>query len=111
MANTDGIARRARRPAHGPHSMFAASALLAFLILAISGRPLPDGALPMAVMLLFGLAAVASVFAWKSRQRRAGTQLTYWDVAGALVLIGVGLSVLIEPEQLAGVIESQSRRP
>ena len=112
MTNTDGIARRARRPAYGPHLVFVAAALLAFVVLAIPGHTLPsDLALPATVTLLFGLGALACIAAWRSRQRRAGTQLNYWDVAGALVLIGVGLSVLIEPDQITAVIEGQSRRP
>jgi hypothetical protein len=34
--------------------------------------------------------------------------VTYWDVAGAVVLIGIGASVLIEPEQLAGFVTRQN---
>ena len=108
MSNTDRIARGTQRPAYGPHAVFVVSALFAFLVLATPGQVLlPDLALPMAIMLLFGLAAIACVFAWRSRQRRASTQLTYWDVAGALALIGIGLSVLIEPDQMVALVEAR----
>jgi hypothetical protein len=30
--------------------------------------------------------------------------LNYWDVAGALAFVGIGLSALIEPEQVAALI-------
>jgi hypothetical protein len=66
--------------------------------------PLPNHLLmPAVATLLFVLAMVFALVAWV-RCSTDEYDVTYWDVAGAVVLIGIGASVLIEPEQLAGFV-------
>ncbi len=111
MANTSDVAKPARRAVRGPHVAFLGSVLLAFFLLAMPGHTLPpDLAMPAAVTLLFGLAALVAVAAWR-HPRSITSGLNYWDVAGALVLIGIALSALIEPEQMVRLVETDSRRP
>ena len=53
--------------------------------------------------------AVALV-AWR-RPRRRGPRLTYWDVAGALTLIGICVAAAIEPEQMVRLVAGTDRTP
>ena len=111
MASTHDLVRQTKRSARGPHIAFVASVLLVFAVLAVSGRALPqDLVTPLIVTLLFGLAALVAIAARRKR-RPAPAQLTYWDVAGALVLIGVGLSALIEPEQMVRLVAGNEPAP
>jgi hypothetical protein len=112
MASTHDLARQTKRPARGPHLVFAGSVLLVFATLVVAGRVLaPDFVTPLVVAVLFGLAAFVAIVAWKNPGRFAPAQLSYWDVAGALILIGIGLSALVEPEQMVRLVEADGRRP
>jgi drug/metabolite transporter (DMT)-like permease len=112
MASAHDLARQDKRPARGPQVAFIASVLAIFGILMVSGRALPpDLVTPVIVSLLFGLAAIVAIAAWRNPRRLTATQLNYWDVAGALVLIGMALSALIEPEQMVRLVEGDHRDP
>ena len=111
MTSTHDVTRQTRQAGRGPLVAFLGSVLLAFVLLAMAGRILPtDLTTPAAVTLLFGLAAVAAVAAWRLPQPMR-MHPSYWDVAGALVLIGIALSALIEPEQMVRLVEADGRRP
>ncbi len=89
----------------GPPFVFAASILLVSVAFATAARALPHALLvPAIVALLFALAALAALTGWCSRQDSRAAQVTYWDVAGALTFIGIGLSLLVEPEQMARLV-------
>ena len=60
--------------------------------------------LPVLVTAYFALAATLAVAAWLRPQAQDG-RITLWDVAGALVFIGVAVSALIAPEHLVAIIE------
>jgi len=76
-------------------------AAIAALILV---NPLPNHLLmPAVTTLLFVLALVFALVAWV-RCSTDEYDVTYWDVAGVIVLIGIGASVMIDPEQLAGFV-------
>lgn len=86
----------------GPYVTFAGALALALLVL------LRFGAEPTVVAsLFFGLAAVVAVAAW--RKPRKGRRLTYWDVAGALTLIGILIAATIEPEQVVQLVAGAGR--
>jgi hypothetical protein len=63
-----------------------------------------DLVLPLVAGLLFFLAAATALFAWCRRHGNDPRQLTLWDVAGALVLIGIGAAALVEPDQLLRLV-------
>jgi hypothetical protein len=112
MATTHDLVRQAKRPARGPHIAFVGCVLLVFLALALSGRALPqDLVTPLIVTLLFGLAAFVTIAAVRKRRGPVPARLTYWDVAGALLLIGIGLSALIEPDQMVRLVEGDGAAP
>ena len=111
MTSIHDVKRQTRQAGRGPLVAFLGAVLAAFVLLAMAGRILPaDLAAPAAVTLLFGLAAVAAVAARRPPQPMR-MHPSYWDVAGALVLIGIALSALIEPEQMVRLVENDSRAP
>jgi putative Mn2+ efflux pump MntP len=92
----------APRPSTGPIAVFAGAIVLsAAVLMAAAGVSWPELALPATVMLLFGFSAATAAFAWFTGEPRRVPGLGYWDIAGALLLIGIALSVLVEPGQLA----------
>jgi hypothetical protein len=104
------IRRRAASALSGPSVVFVGFVLAAFIALAIAARALPyELLLPAVVALLFALAGLAALVGWRTRHDRLTPRLTYWDVAGALVFIGIGLSVLVEPDQMIWLVEDGLR--
>ena len=110
MATARDLEQQSKWSERGPHFAFIGAVILAFGALAVSLRTLPqDFVTPAVVVLLFGLAAIVTVIARTSRRRVAATHLSYWDVAGALILIGICLSALVEPEQMLRLVEADNR--
>jgi hypothetical protein len=89
----------------GPHALFAGALLVAAAGWAATESHATDLAEPLAVTLLFVLAAAATLMA-RRRGAAAHDRVTYWDVAGALTLIGIGAATLIEPEQMLRLVEA-----
>jgi hypothetical protein len=106
MAITDPVKgyspRASRTEPAGPRLAFLAS--VAGVSVVIGAGALPAHLLmPLISTLLFVLAMVFALVAWI----RCSTDeygVTYWDVAGALILVGICTSALIEPETLAGLV-------
>jgi putative Mn2+ efflux pump MntP len=110
MATARDLAQQSKWSARGPHLAFIGTVILVFGALAFSARILPqDLVTPAVVGLLFALAAIIAVIARTRGRRFAPTHLNYCDVAGALVLIGIGLSTLVEPEQMIRLVEADNR--
>ncbi len=59
---------------------------------------------------LFVAAAGVAFAAYACRERRHVKRVTCWDVAGALTFIGICAAALVEPEQLAGLVEAAPAR-
>lgn len=101
-AETHGSAARL-----GPSLAFAAG-LAAALAVAVAA-PQGFGLVGMAGTLFVAAAIVAAAaYAWREQAR--AKRVTCWDVAGALTFIGICAAALVEPEQLAGLIEGAPRR-
>lgn len=98
----------AQRPALGPSvAFFAALAGAGFLALATARALHWDYAEPFAVSALFVFAAAAAIAGWRRRRATASPSVTYWDVAGALTLLGIAAAALIEPEQMMRVLATR----
>ena len=87
--------------------MFFAAVLLGLAVCAGSKVLAPaDLVMPLVAMAFIALAAVSGLIAWRapigSRQ-----ELSYTDVAGALMLIGAFAAAAIEPEQMVRLVESR----
>lgn len=54
-------------------------------------------ALPLACLISLILAMVCAIYAWRSQINYRSQGLTFWDLAGMLVLIGIGAGVITEP--------------
>ncbi len=94
----------------GPVIAFGAAVAVAFVTLAAGQAMLSrDAVMPLIASLLFALAAVVALLAWRV-PTLPRTNVSYWDVAGALTLIGICAAATIEPEQLALLIESDRAR-
>jgi hypothetical protein len=78
--------------------------LLAVLLAALAIRNwMPAEALaPAIVTLLFAVAAATAGAAWLCRARRF--RIRWLDLAGSLAFIGIAISVLIEPDQVVGLL-------
>ena len=97
--------QQGRPGANGPAVVFATAMLTAFAALALAALTLPkDFALASVASLLFAFAAIVSLLAWRLCQPDKGT-LTYWDVAGALTLIGICAATLMDSDQLLRLVE------
>ena len=90
-----------RAPAPGKE--LVVGILLAVLLATLAIRNLvPAEALaPAIVTLLFAVAAATAGAAWLCRARHF--RILWLDLAGSLTFIGVAISVLIEPDQMAGL--------
>ncbi len=100
------------RALSGPDYAFAL-AIVAALIVFLATRHLlsVDAALPLVAAFLFVAAGITGVLALIDAGPPAhGRQVTFLDATGALVLIGIGVAALVEPEQVAGLVETANRK-
>ena len=96
----------------GPPLLFGLALAATAAAVAFAGRSLPQGILfPLTATLLFVLAAAMALIAWLYRNSNDQSRLTYWDVAGALTLIGIFAAAAVEPEQLVALVEGAHREP
>jgi predicted benzoate:H+ symporter BenE len=101
------VAQQTPRWTLGPECLFAATVLATFAVLAGAVTALPtDFILPVASTLLLFMAAPAVLIGWFRDRRREPDRVTYWDVAGALTLIGVGAAALVDPDQMVRMFEA-----
>ena len=92
----------------GPALAFAAAVLIGFCAWVAATVAIPrDAVLPAIGVLFFVLAALAALGAWGLGQTHNHRTLSYWDVAGALTLLGICAGILTEPDQLVRLIEAQ----
>ena len=96
-------------PAELP-KLLTIAALSATLVLALAARMLlPANAFLAAVTTaLFGFAAIAATAAWLLR-RRNGMRLGWLELAGIFTCIGIVVSMMIEPEEVAQFIAGAPR--
>jgi hypothetical protein len=98
------IDRLTDRAPPAPGKELIAGALLAAVLAALAIRSLvpPDALAPAVVTLMFVIGAAAAGAAWLCRARRF--RILWLDLAGSLTFIGIAISVLIEPDQVAGLL-------
>jgi hypothetical protein len=91
----------------GPAVAFFCSVIIVFIVYATVPRAVPAAmVVPAIAALLYLLAAAAALIGWWTHENRKAGHVTYWDVAGALTFIGIGLSALVDPEQMVRLIET-----
>jgi hypothetical protein len=95
---------------HGPEILFAAAVLASFAVLAFATAVFPGHfPLPMTSTLLLALAGLAALIAWLRERGPESGRVTYWDVAGALALIGISAGTLVDPDHLMRIVDSPLR--
>jgi hypothetical protein len=103
---------RAHTDERGPRLSFAlALIVVAAGAIALFWNGAADFVLPAVSTLFLALAAPVAFLAWQRNLPRTGTRVTYWDVAGALTFIGICAGALIDPDQMARIVETNPRRP
>ncbi len=70
-----------------------------------------DAVLPLVTGILFLLAGLTALWAWMRHRRNDPRHLTFWDVAGALTLIGICTAALVEPDQLVRLVAGTNNEP
>lgn len=84
--------------------LFAGILLFAFLVALGMQFLLPADALaPAVTTVLFVTGAATAGYAWLSR-RMSGQRALWFDIAGALTLVGVAISCSIESDQLVRLL-------
>jgi hypothetical protein len=88
----------------GPQIAFLGSAVgIAALWILAGGWLQRDLVIPVVSTATLALAAAFALFAWW-RRAEDPTQVTYGDVAGALVLVGLCAAATIEPDHLVRAV-------
>ena len=113
--DTNGIQRTNRSPTlaeqkamTGPRILFAASLVVTAVFAAITLSVLPREALvPVTITFIFLLGAVVALVA--SQTSVSTQQFTYWDAAGLLAAIGMIACAMVEPVELARLVDDDSR--
>ncbi len=93
-----------RRAGFGPQLGFAGATLACFAAWAGGIATLhADFVVPLIAMLLLMFSAGFAALAWRHPDADP-TDVTYWDTAGALLLIGLAVTSVIDPQQLVRIV-------
>ena len=112
MAFTDRghVARTGRQDSSRTRELLAGAGILsAALIATLTIRQLlpAEAVAPAVVTLLFGASALAAGLAMSCR--RESLRALCFELAGGLTFVGIGISLLIEPDQLASLVGASSK--
>jgi hypothetical protein len=95
-----------RKGGFGPRLVFIASMFVVCAGWGVSTSALPFGfAVPLVSTLFLLLAGVSAAIAWHHRVSDLG-DVTYADVAGALTLIGLCITAMIDPNEMLQLVQS-----
>lgn len=87
-----------RRSLSGPPIAFFAALAVTAVAAGAASAFHSDYVFPLAASFVLTAAAGITLFGWRKQQRQAA--ISYLDVAGALILIGLAVAALIDPAQL-----------
>jgi hypothetical protein len=68
-----------------------------------------DALLPGLSTLFFIMAAAVALIAWQ--RPMPARHFSYWDAAGVLTVIGIGMAAAVEPEQMVRLVAGTDRSP
>jgi len=111
ITNPLGTVRtQSTQPAIGPQLVLTGALAAVLTVAAVFRHTMSDDALLPAVSMLFLiLAAAAALIAWQ--RPLPPRQFSYWDTAGVLTLIGIGIAAAVEPEQMVRLVAGTDRSP
>jgi len=110
MAIVDHVkaARKTQQPkGFGPAAVFTGAVFAALIGLLAASTAMPrDFALAAASTVFFAFAVLAALIAWTTKPK-AESALNYWDVAGALTLIGICAATFLDSDAIIKFIEGR----
>lgn len=87
----------------GPVHLFVLAVGASTILAAYAGRATSlDALFPAVSATLFVSAALLAAIGWKQRKAKPAF-VTYWDISGALTLIGCAAAMMTEPENVIQV--------
>jgi hypothetical protein len=90
--------------------VFAAAVLIAAGMLVAPAQVFPANmALALISSFAFAAAGLIALATWRRRHAPSREHVTYWDVAGALTLIGITAGALIDPHELVQLVHGPAR--
>ena len=93
----------------GPVHLFALAVGASAITAAYAARTIsPDALYPVVAAVLFVAAALLAAVGWRQRKAKPSF-VTYWDVSGALTLIGCAAAMMTEPENLMQLFELRQK--
>ncbi|RYE37710.1 MAG: hypothetical protein EOP21_13525 [Hyphomicrobiales bacterium] len=98
-------------PWDGPKITLALGALVGFVTFVAAAWSLPGPiVLPLFSIVAIAGATITATLGWWTSQRFTAHGLSYWDVAGAMTLIGVCAALLSDPEQAIPLLEARQNK-
>ena len=102
-------ATRATAQPIGPVHLFVLSVGVAAITATYAAREIsPDALYPVVCAVLFVAAAILAAVGWRQRKTKPAF-VTYWDVSGALTLIGCATAMMTEPESVMQLFELRQK--
>lgn len=93
----------------GPVHLFVLAVGVSALTAAYASRAIsPDALYPVICATLFVSAAILAAIGWRQRNAKPAF-VTYWDVSGALTLIGCAAAMMTEPESVMQLFELRQK--
>ena len=104
LNDTRSVAEQAPLVRRQPSGWLSCWSFVAFVLTTLTFPK--DLALAAISSTFFAFAAFVALIAWRLDQAD-NKALSYWDVAGALTLIGICAATLMDSDQLVRLVESQ----
>ena len=92
---------------HGPSFAFAAAVIAGGAALLLLPNPF---SLAVGATLLFLATALVALLAWRRPASQSPHYASYWDAAGAILFIGICMAALIQPDQIAALLDGRTAR-
>lgn len=93
----------------GPVHLFVLAVGVSAILAAYATREISANALyPVIAATLFVAAALLAALGWRQRKAKPSF-VTYWDVSGALTLIGCAAAMMTEPENVMQLFELRQK--
>ena len=93
----------------GPVHLFVLAVGASAIIAAYAARAIaPEALYPVVAATLFVSAAILAALGWRQRNVKPA-YVTYWDVSGALTLIGCAAAMMTEPENVMQLFELRQK--
>jgi hypothetical protein len=93
----------------GPVHLFVLAVGASAVVAVYAARAIaPEALFPVIAAALFVSAAILAAMGWRQRKAKSAF-VTYWDVSGALTLIGCAAAMMTEPENVMQLFELRQK--